>query len=337
MLVSFIVPAYNVEKYIPKTLRSLLKQINKNFEIIVVNDGSTDKTLEVVNDILQKSKFKNFKIINKKNGGVSSARNVGLKEAKGDYVIFLDGDDYVHEKLVEKIEKIYDKFKPEIITWKYSLVNERGIKLKDGFNFTGLNKNMLYNGKDVLSKIIIEKTFWIWTGSGAYNREFIKQYNLRYFEGCTNAEDTEFIFKALSLANKVVFIDENLSYYVQRRSSITKSLNLRRFDNVAAFQRILDFLKQNNFNNNEIFNSLKIMSFERFIGTLNFFIKYYDYHEFVSKIEEYYPSLFSNIRTEVKTLKIPLEKFKLRLKRNLFILSPFIYFQIIKLLYTLRK
>ncbi|MFN3692324.1 MAG: glycosyltransferase family 2 protein, partial [Fervidobacterium sp.] len=91
-LVSVIIPAYNVEGYIEKTIESVLNQTYRNLEIIVVNDGSTDKTREIAYNILKNSGV-NFKIIDQTNQGVSVARNVGIENASGDYIKFLDGDD----------------------------------------------------------------------------------------------------------------------------------------------------------------------------------------------------------------------------------------------------
>lgn len=339
MLVSFIIPAYNVEKYISKTLESLLNQTNKNFEIIVVNDGSTDKTLEVANNILQRSKFKNFKIINKENGGVSSARNAGLKEAKGDYVIFLDGDDYVNERLVEKIEKFSKNSEPEIITWKYSHVYlcKNNIKFKNVHEFNGLEENIIYNGKDVLTKILVERNFWIAINNGAYNRKFIKQYNLYFIEDCIYNEDLEFTFKSLAVANKILFIDEILSYYLQRKNSITKSLNLKRFGGFFAFERVLDFFIQHNISEDNLINSLRILRFKFFIDNLSLFSKFHNYHEFKIKIEKYFPELIELVRKETKRLNIPYKNLKLRLKRDLYTLSPFCYFYVIKFINIVKK
>ncbi|MEN3009351.1 glycosyltransferase family A protein, partial [Pseudothermotoga sp.] len=126
ILVTFVVPAYNVERYIPKTLNSLLSQTDKDFEIIVVNDGSTDNTYAVVKDILEKSDFRNYKIITNPNGGPSSARNTGIKEAQGEYIIFLDGDDYVSPNLVERIRKVISTNKVDVICWKFQRVDEDG-------------------------------------------------------------------------------------------------------------------------------------------------------------------------------------------------------------------
>lgn len=337
MIVSFVIPAYNVENYISKTLESLLKQTNKNFEIIVVNDGSTDKTLEVINNIFQENQFKNFKIINKENGGVSSARNLGIKVAKGDYIVFLDGDDYVEEILVEKIAIFSKQFNPDIVTWKFLEVDENDLKIEKRYKFNGVTKNSPYNGKEILSKILVEKSFWIWTGSAAYRREFIMQNSLVYTENCSTAEDVEFIFHALLHADKVIFVNEYLSYYVQRKSSITKRLNLRRFDHVKAYERILVSFKQHGFVDYEIYNNLKLMCFRNFIGVLDAFVKYYDYKKLREQIERYYPGLLNMMKLYSKDINISPKNLKLKIKRSLFAFSFFTYYHLTKLWFGVKN
>ena len=115
MLFSIIVPVYNVEKYIEKCLSSLKRQINfDEYEVIVVNDGSKDGSEEIVKHFCET--YDNFKLINQKNGGLSDARNTGIKNAKGDYVIFLDGDDFFSENALEILsQEIKQHNFPDII------------------------------------------------------------------------------------------------------------------------------------------------------------------------------------------------------------------------------
>lgn len=102
--VSIIIPAYNVEKYIPRTLESIKSQTFKDIEVIVINDGSTDNTLTIVKNFLKNVDF-SYKIITQKNQGVSAARNRGIKEAKGKYICFLDGDDFYDSFFIGKMER----------------------------------------------------------------------------------------------------------------------------------------------------------------------------------------------------------------------------------------
>ena len=103
MKYSIIVPAYNTEKYIDKCLKSIFSNTYKNFEVIIVNDGSTDKTEDIINKYIKK--YDNIIYIKQKNMGLSLARNNGVKKATGDYLLFIDSDDYVEKNLLENINK----------------------------------------------------------------------------------------------------------------------------------------------------------------------------------------------------------------------------------------
>lgn len=242
--VSFIVPAYNVEKYIKKTIESLLKQTEDDFELIVIDDGSTDHTCRIVEEFLKKASFKNYRIIKKENGGVSSARNVGIRNALGKYLIFLDGDDYVAPGLVEKIKTVTSKDTFDMVLWKFESVSEENVKESLQFPQHGLKERIIYDGLEILRKIFVEKNFWIWTTSAAYLREMIVKNNLFYNEKLTAGEDIEFIIKSLANSSKITFIDDTLSYYVQRSGSITKTFDERRFDSYIALIEARKYLSQ---------------------------------------------------------------------------------------------
>ena len=100
---SFVVPVYNTSKYLKKCLDSLVKQTFKDFEVIIVNDGSTDKSKDII--LKYESKYDSIKVINQENQGLSMARNNGVKKASGKYIIFIDSDDYVEKGLLKEIDK----------------------------------------------------------------------------------------------------------------------------------------------------------------------------------------------------------------------------------------
>lgn len=238
ILLSFVIPAYNVERHISSTLASLLKQPDDRIEIIVVNDGSTDRTEEVAHDFFRTHSHLNARVLTQPNAGVSSARNAGLEQASGAYVVFLDGDDYISDRFINRFEAVINKYsRPQIVHWPYDLVNEQGAAI---LPFPYQTVAAPQSGIDTLDAIILHRKTRIWTGSVAYRRDFLANNRLYYTVGCAAGEDLEFTFKALSHADSVVFSDGPRSYYVQRSGSVMGSYNIRKFDAVQAMDRLSD-------------------------------------------------------------------------------------------------
>lgn len=242
MKLSIIIPAYNVEKYILNTLNSLINQTKKEFEIIVVNDGSSDNTYLTTQMFFEESSFRNYKIINKENKGVSSARNRGLDEADGEYVLFLDADDYLLPSAVENILNIIeDTQKYDVICWGFDIVREDQSYLRKYFDCYEANLSSM-SGEEALRSVTIKETLWICTGSAVYKKDFLNNFSLKYTEGCINGEDLEFTYKVLSKAKKVKFIKKVLTHYIMREGSISNSYNINKFDAVDAMVRACDFI-----------------------------------------------------------------------------------------------
>ncbi|OMD44116.1 glycosyltransferase family 2 protein [Paenibacillus odorifer] len=233
MNLSIVVPVYNIEHYITPMFNSLLTQSEQHFEVIIVDDGSTDNTYNVIANILALHPDLSCKVIQTENQGVSAARNRGLTEATGKYVLFLDGDDYISTDLVRTIHTHTQASAPEIICWGYSHVSEDGV--------TTLSYSSDYSditGSEALTHIIVDKSLRIWTGSIAYKRELLLHHGLKYTERCVNGEDQEFIYKALSRAATVITLPDILSFYLQRNTSISNSYNVKKFDVVGVFKRV---------------------------------------------------------------------------------------------------
>ncbi|WP_154973361.1 glycosyltransferase family 2 protein [Priestia megaterium] len=125
-LVSIIVPVYNVEKYVERCLLSILNQTYKNFEVIIINDGSTDRSLNIMEKISEEDD--RIFIYNKENGGQASARNMGLRYMKGDYLIMVDSDDYIEECLIETCLKTVKETKCDLVLFDRYNINEKGEK-----------------------------------------------------------------------------------------------------------------------------------------------------------------------------------------------------------------
>lgn len=210
-LVSIVVAVYNVESYLSKCLTSLSKQKYQNLEIILVNDGSTDDSLKICNDFQQKDH--RFKVINKKNGGLSDARNVGIQAATGQYLIFVDGDDYVSENFcLDAVEGI-EQNNADICCMGYIRVDLKGTKVK--------NIEQLDNGlvdKEVALEYIVKNSY-VW--DKIYRTTLYKHYQ---FPIGKLYEDSYTQYKVFDEAKKIAFSPVANYYYVERGNSIVADM-----------------------------------------------------------------------------------------------------------------
>ena len=228
--VSIIVPVYNVEKYIEKCLNSLVKQTMEDIEIIIVNDGSKDNSINVINKFIKQYPEK-IQYLEKKNGGLSDARNYGLPYAKGEYIAFLDSDDYVEEDMYEKMYKLAKKENSDMVEcdfiWEYPNKQKEDI----GQIYT--------NKKQMLEKVrVVAWNKLIKTNIVIENKiTFPKGY--RY-------EDVEFTYKLVPYLNRVSFLKKPCVHYVQRENSISNLQNERTKEIFNVLDHVLDFYKKNN-------------------------------------------------------------------------------------------
>ena len=227
--VSIIVPVYNVEKYVEKCLQTLINQTLKDIEIIVVNDGSTDNSANIINKYA--SNFSDvIKCYDKENGGLSDARNYGMQYATGDYIAFLDSDDYVeidmYEKMYNKaIEENSDMVECDFI-WEYP--DKRIID-------TGIIYN---NRKDMITYARV--VAW----NKLIKRELIGRAKVIYPKGL-RYEDIEFFYKMVPYYDKVSFVKEPLVHYVQRDSSISNVQNERTREIFDVLDNSINYYKEN--------------------------------------------------------------------------------------------
>lgn len=214
--VSLIIPVYNVENYIEKCLSSVVNQTLQGIEIILVNDGSTDQSMDIVN--IFENEHSNIRIINKENGGLSSARNSGLKIATGKYIAFLDSDDYIDETMLEKMYK-------RAVERDLDIVSCNLTKVDPDQEILGEEKNVLdyshtYNKYDVISEYLLNNIpAYAW--NKMYRKSLFDKYKITYPEGKLY-EDIPTTFELLFRSNRIGFIDESLYLYVQRADAITK-------------------------------------------------------------------------------------------------------------------
>ena len=229
--VSVIVPVYNVEKYIVKCLESLLNQTLEDIEIIVVNDGSPDNSQEIIDKYVLEYKDK-IKSYIKPNGGLSDARNYGIEKATGEYIGFVDGDDFVDIRMFETMYNEAHKKKSDIVVCNLNYVYD--------YDIIPTSSNVLEettNIKDVMLNIY--PTAW----NKIYKRTFINKHKLRFKKNVWY-EDVEFIYRVLPYVNKISCVKNCFYQYVQREGAITKTYDKRLYNYIDNWNGIVDYYKE---------------------------------------------------------------------------------------------
>ena len=239
--ISVVVPAYNVEKYIEKTLKSIVNQTLREIEIIVINDGSTDDTLSIIKRLMLEDK--RIILINKKNGGVSQARNDGIKIAKGEYVSFIDGDDWIEE----------DFFKD---SYKYGSENNLDIVMSDAYLDYFRRKKTKYLKELEVQKIISGEEYLkqlyknnclkvVW--NKIVKREIFIENDLFFLENVPSGEDMNLTIKLGYVVSKIGKINKAYYHYIQYPQSVTKQKTsnkiypfLKSFDDIRNFIKKID-------------------------------------------------------------------------------------------------
>ncbi|MFF2877278.1 glycosyltransferase family 2 protein [Gottfriedia sp. NPDC057991] len=241
--ISIIVPAYKVENYLNKCIDSILGQTFKDFELILVNDGSPDHCREICDEYATMDQ--RVKVIHKENGGLSSARNAGLKIAKGKYIAFVDSDDYIHFKMYEVLYSSAKQNSSDIVICDYLKVkegevinsNESNLRYKEE-HYTNIEAlNELYGNKGVKFVVVWNKLF---------KRHLFD--NLEFEENKIH-EDEFIAHQLLYKSSKVTYIPIQLHFYLQRKNSITQAgFCIKQLDFIIAYkERVKFFMKINQY------------------------------------------------------------------------------------------
>ena len=229
--VSVIVPFYNVEGYIGRCLDSLVKQTLDNIEIILVNDGSKDRSKIVVDKYLKEYPEK-IVYLEKENGGLSDARNYAIPYAKGEYIAFLDSDDYVEYTMYKDMYELAKKENSDMVEcdfyWEYPYKNK-----------TKEDKGLIYNGK----KEMIEKVRVV-AWNKLIKKDILEKSKIIFPKGY-RYEDVEFTYKLVPYLDKVSFLKKPCVHYIQREGSISNNQNERNKEIFDVLGHVIDFYKEN--------------------------------------------------------------------------------------------
>ena len=226
-LITVIVPVYGVEKYLNKCVDSILNQTYSNIEVILIDDESPDKCPEICDEYAANDN--RVKVIHQKNAGQSAARNAGLDIAKGEYIAFVDSDDYVDPTFLEKMYRRISEDKSDLVACEYDVVDDSG----------NVIRNRTYLEHD---KVISEETFWKLESTTHYmfcaalwNKLFkASTWNRLRLKVGKYAEDSFAMTRYIAGMNKISVIKEPLYYYYQRDNSLVHSFSLKNLDAVEA-------------------------------------------------------------------------------------------------------
>ncbi len=256
MIVSIIVPVYNVEKYIEKCIRSLLNQTFKDYEIIVVIDGSTDASEKIVRDI-QKENPEKIKIINQAKKGPGAARNTGIAAACGKFLLFVDSDDYISSDLIAHAYKKAAENDSDITVFDAKLVDEDGEYLK--YESAIMYEKGMIN-LDGPERLLILPSLW----NKLYKKSLFDENKISIPENSAMGEDLAANMGLLSCAKSVTHLPEPLYFYVQHSGSIMSSSqnNIRKImrnrDIITSMDIVIDYFKKAG-KYNEYFDELEYL------------------------------------------------------------------------------
>ena len=249
MLISIIIPIYNSEKYLKNCLDSLLQQSFENFEALLINDGSTDRSDEICDEYAEKDS--RFKVYHKGNSGVSAARNFGLEKAQGEWIWFVDSDDYIRNDALDVLQSAIEKNDTDSMMFGYQKINLIG---KSIYQFPEKGNTILLNQSDAL-KNLYKSSFYPYQGyvwSKVFKKSVINDFGIRFDENIYFNEDRLFCFEYFSKTKKnITYILEDLYFYLEAPDSamnlLTKAYNPKFETDIQAYLLMQEIVKKGNF------------------------------------------------------------------------------------------
>ena len=225
--ISIIVPVYKSEQYLPKCIDSILVQSYLNWELLLIDDGSPDNSGKICDEYMQKDA--RIRVFHKGNGGVSSARNFGLEKAKGDYIMFVDSDDWIDNNCLKVCIEEVVRNNLDAVQFGYISV----FPTKEMLNVKTVTPSL--NGEKFIKSTSLNVSVW----GGLYKHSLIEENKLRFPLALNLAEDQIFILTFLKYAKRIKYIDEALYYYLQRDNSAIHTL--KSIDMISSSKALTDF------------------------------------------------------------------------------------------------
>lgn len=250
--ISIIAPVYQVEKYIGQCIESVINQTFKNFELILIDDGSKDKSGNICDEYAKRDK--RIHVVHTENKGAASARNKGLDLATGKYIAFVDGDDYLAENMLDKLYKVITQENCDVVVCDFLNLHANSDK-----DFSLQLSDSKVSGREILSHLKNQKNYGVWTivWNKLYKKEILK--DLRFPEG-KYFEDEIFSDQLYLICNEVQVISDVLYYHRVLETSTMNTQKIRNYlDLIDAFQLRINLYLENRLSDDEVYKVLIYM------------------------------------------------------------------------------
>ncbi len=237
--ISVVVPVYNVEKYLKECIDSIINQTLEDIEIICVNDGSTDSSLEILNDYAKKDS--RIIVINKSNSGYGHTMNMGLNAASGEYIGIIESDDFADKNMFEDLYKLAKEYDADIVKGDWYNYWSKNKFARKNNRISSAKTLKLTNSKQDKSLLRINPSVW----SAIYKKEFLNKYNIRFLETPgASYQDLAFSFKIFALAERVILTDKAYLYYRQDNMNSSVKSKTKVYCVCDEYEEIDRFLEQ---------------------------------------------------------------------------------------------
>ena len=235
-----IIPAYNLGKHIIKTLKSLENQTMKEFRVIIIDDGSTDNTLSIIKEYILLTKI-NIDVYSQKNQGVSIARNTGISKSLSEYILFLDGDDFIDQNYLKLMYNKITKKNSDFAYCGFDIVDDDEVTLTP-YKYTYIDN--ISNEECIIN--LLKKKLFFCIGTFIFKRTLILENNIRFSKNIRYGEDQVFVLELLTVSSKICSVDKVLFHYLKRDGSVTSDKSsIVIGDAFITFNKLFFLMKEN--------------------------------------------------------------------------------------------
>lgn len=333
--VSIIIPVYNVQEYLSECLDSVISQTIKNKEIIIVNDGSTDNCSQILEEY--KIKFPELIIINQENRGISETRNAGLNAATGEYIAFVDSDDFIEACMFERMYNAAKREKSDVVMCNYILYDEKCHEQNGGKYIIEGNSEEGYIDRTKSLKKFLTNDIKGYVWNKLFRRELFNDHKILFpdFKVC---EDTPVVFLLLAHSHKIFLLKEPLYYYRQREASLTKIFSIKSMEDMLKGCYIMrDYIEVDKVHYEKLISYYRVYLIRTLWVIHNkYFIQYCETGD-----KSNYSEFKKIVESEVRDLKIfkiiGNSKLSLKDKVNALLIKTRTYGLIFSILYKLRN